>query len=240
MLLEINNLHTYYGLSHILFGISFGVKEGQLVCLLGRNGAGKSTTLKSIIGLTPAKEGSVFFNNQNVAGKQPYQIARLGVGYVPEERLVFPTLTVKENLEVGARLLAKKREIKNHWTLEKVWEIFPGLKSFKDRKGGYLSGGEQQMLTIARTLMGCPDLLLLDEPCEGLAPLIVKMLGRLISDVCASGNTILLAEQNVKFALDISEYGYIIENGTIKYEGSADELKENEEVKSKFLAVGKV
>lgn len=240
MLLDVKDIHTYYGLSHILFGISFGVEEGGLVCLLGRNGAGKTTTLRSIMGLTQPKEGAVLFKDQDIVGREPYQIARLGIGYVPEQRLVFPTLTVKENLEVAARILPKKKEIKNHWALEKIWEAFPALEELKDRKGGYLSGGEQQMLTIARTLMGCPDLLLLDEPCEGLAPLIVKMLGKLIAEVCKAGNTILLAEQNVRFALDIAEHGYIIEKGTIKYEGSAGELKENEEVKSKFLAVGKV
>ena len=239
MLLEAKDVHAYYGLSHILFGISFGVKEGQLVCLLGRNGAGKSTTLRSIIGLVRVKKGKVLFNNRDIAGRQPYQIARLGIGYVPEERLIFPTLTVEENLEVGARVRLKKKQIKNQWSLAKVWEVFPKLESLKDRKGGYLSGGEQQMLTIARTLMGCPDLLLLDEPCEGLAPLIVKMMGQLIGDVCKMGNTILLAEQNVKFALDISEYGYIIENGKIRYAGPATELTQNEDVKSKFLAVGK-
>ena len=239
MLLEAKDVHAYYGLSHILFGISFGVKEGQLVCLLGRNGAGKSTTLRSIIGLVRVKKGKVLFNNRDIAGRQPYQIARLGIGYVPEERLIFPTLTVEENLEVGARVRLKKKQIKNQWSLAKVWEVFPKLESLKDRKGGYLSGGEQQMLTIARTLMGCPALLLLDEPCEGLAPLIVKMMGQLIGDVCKMGNTILLAEQNVKFALDISEYGYIIENGTIRYAGSATELAQNEDVKGKFLAVGK-
>ncbi len=200
MLLEARKVHAYYGLSHILFGISFGVKAGQLVCLLGRNGAGKSTTLRSIIGLVPVKRGAVLFNQRDIAGRQPYQIARMGIGYVPEERLIFPTLTVEENLEVGARVRLKKKQVTNQWSLAKIWEVFPKLESLKDRKGGYLSGGEQQMLTIARTLMGCPDLLLLDEPCEGLAPLIVKMMGRLIVDVCEMGNTILLAEQNVKFA----------------------------------------
>jgi branched-chain amino acid transport system ATP-binding protein len=239
VLLEAKEIHAYYGLSHILFGISLGVKEGQLVCLLGRNGAGKSTTLRSIIGLVRVKKGTVIFNNRDIAGRQPYQIARLGIGFVPEERLIFPTLTVQENLEVGARVKLKKKQVKNQWSLAKIWEVFPKLESLKDRKGGYLSGGEQQMLTIARTLMGCPDLLLLDEPCEGLAPLIVKMMGQLIVGVCKMGNTILLAEQNVKFALDISEYGYIIENGTIRYAGSAPELAQNEEVKTKFLAVGK-
>ena len=164
MLLEAKEIHAYYGLSHILFGISLGVQEGQLVCLLGRNGAGKSTTLRSIIGLVRVRQGAVYFNKQDIAGRQPYQIARLGIGYVPEERLIFPTLTVQENLEVGARVRLKKKQVKNQWSLAKIWDVFPKLESLKDRKGGYLSGGEQQMLTIARTLMGCPDLLLLDEP----------------------------------------------------------------------------
>lgn len=238
MLLELTDVHTYYALSHILFGISFGVEKGSLVCVLGRNGAGKTTTMRSIIGLTKPSKGSVMFKGHNIAGLAPYQIAQRGVGFVPEDRLMFHDLTVKENLEIGARILKKKSEVKILWDLERIWEAFPKLEQLKHRKSGYLSGGEQQMLTIARTLMGNPDLLLLDEPCEGLAPLIVKMLGELIVKISKTGTTILLAEQNIKFALDIAEKGFIIEKGVIMYHGTAQELKDDEEVRNKFLGVG--
>ena len=240
MLLELREVHTHYELSHILFGISLSVEQGRLVCLLGRNGAGKSTTFRSIMGLTPPAQGSILFKGQNIAGRPPHKIARLGIGYVPEERLVFFGLTVRENLDIGARIMARKNGVANTWNLERIWEAFPRLHQMEDRKGGYLSGGEQQMLAIARTLMGNPELLLLDEPCEGLAPLIVKMLGELIVAVSQAGNTILLAEQNARFALDVAELGYIMEKGMIKYYGSAEELRNNEEIKNKFLAVKKV
>ncbi|MFH2126212.1 MAG: ABC transporter ATP-binding protein [Pseudomonadota bacterium] len=238
MLLELKDVHTYYALSHILFGINFGVEKGSLVCVLGRNGAGKTTTMRSIIGLTKPSQGSVLFKGKNIAGLAPYQIAKRGVGFVPEDRLMFHDLTVKENLEIGARILKKKKEVNLLWDMDRIWEAFPKLEQLKHRKSGYLSGGEQQMLTIARTLMGNPDLLLLDEPCEGLAPLIVKMLGELIVKISKTGSTILLAEQNIKFALDITEKGFIIEKGVIMYQGTAQELKDNEEVRNKFLGVG--
>ena len=238
MLLQLTDVHTYYALSHILFGISFGVEEGRLVCILGRNGAGKTTTMRSIIGLTKPREGAILFKGHDLVGLPPYKIAQRGVGFVPEDRLMFPDLSVRENLEIGARILRKKPETPVRWNLERVWEAFPKLEILKHRKSGYLSGGEQQMLTIARTLMGNPELLLLDEPCEGLAPLIVKMLGELIVTISQAGSTILLAEQNVKFALDIAEKGFIIEKGVIKYQGTAQELKDNEEVRRKFLGVG--
>ncbi|MCF8040958.1 MAG: ABC transporter ATP-binding protein [Desulfarculaceae bacterium] len=238
MLLELTDVHTYYALSHILFGISFGVEEGSLVCVLGRNGAGKTTTMRSIIGLTKPSKGAVMFKGKDIAGLAPYQIAQRGVGFVPEDRLMFHDLTVKENLEIGARVLNKKPKVKVLWDLDRVWDAFPKLEQLKHRKSGYLSGGEQQMLTIARTLMGNPDLLLLDEPCEGLAPLIVKMLGELIVKISKTGTTILLAEQNIKFALDIAEKGFIIEKGVIMYHGTAQELMDDEEVRNKFLGVG--
>jgi branched-chain amino acid transport system ATP-binding protein len=238
MLLQLKDVHTYYDLSHILFGINFSVEEGSLVCILGRNGAGKTTTMRSIMGLTKPRKGEVLFRGKNLVGLPPYKVARLGVGFVPEDRLMFPDLSVKENLEIGARILHKKPNAEIKWTLERVWQAFPKLELLKNRKGGYLSGGEQQMLTIARTLMGNPDLILLDEPCEGLAPLIVKMLGELILTIAQTGSTILLAEQNVKFALDIAEKGFIIEKGVIKYQGTAQELKDNDEVRRQFLGVG--
>ena len=233
---EVSDLHSYHGASHILFGISLKIEEGTLVCLLGRNGAGKSTTLQSIMGLVAPKKGSIIFKDQEIKTTPPHEKVRLGIGYVPEEREIFPSLTVQENLEMGTRVLQKKSKVRYQWEIKDIWEIFPSLKDLKNQKGGYLSGGEQQMLTIARTLMTCPDFLLLDEPCEGLAPVVVKSLGRMIVEICNSGCTILMAEQNIKFALTISEYGYVIDKGTIQHQGSVSELKENENIR-KYLTV---
>jgi branched-chain amino acid transport system ATP-binding protein len=237
--LGVNNLHSFYGDSHILFGLTMNVEKGSLVCLLGRNGAGKSTTVRSIMGLTPRRHGSIIFKNQDVIGMAPYQIARLGISYVPEEREIFPSLTVRENLEIGARILLKKAEVNYRWTIEDIWEHFPILNNLRNRKGGYLSGGEQQMLTIARSLMTCPDLILLDEPCEGLAPVLIKDLSESISKIRESGCTILMAEQNVKFAMSISDYGYIIDKGVTKDEGPISELRSNKDIQ-KYLVAGKV
>ena len=236
---EVNDIHTFYGDSHILFGLTMNIDKGKLVCLLGRNGAGKSTTLRSIIGLTPPKKGSIIFKDKDIVGKAPYQIARLGIGYVPEEREIFPSLTVRENLEMGGRILQKKSELNYKWSIDDIWEFFPILNKLRDRKGGYLSGGEQQMLTIARALMTCPDLILLDEPCEGLAPVLVKSLAERIDNIRKSGCTILMAEQNVKFALSISDFGYILYNGVTEQGGTISELRENEDIQ-KYLVAGKV
>ncbi len=230
-MLGLDEIHTFYGQSHILSGISLNVDNGEVVCLLGRNGAGKSTTLKSIIGITPPRLGSIKFKGHDIVGYRPFKIARMGIGYVPEDRRVFPNLTVFDNLEMGSQGIAGKK-----WTTERVFAIFPQLKELQNSKGMELSGGEQQMLTIARTLMGNPELMLLDEPSEGLAPLIVKELRRLIKEIKID-MTILLAEQNAKFAIDLSDRGYIIEKGKIWFHGSIDELKDNEEIKEKYLAV---
>lgn len=232
-MLEVEGIHTFYGLSHILFGVSLRVEPGEVVCLLGRNGAGKTTTLRSIMGLTPPKQGSIRFKGEEITGKEPYLLARKGIGYVPDERRIFADLTVGENLEIAARR-AKGPE---GWDKERVYELFPALKEIESRKAGCLSGGEQKMLAIARALMGNPELLLLDEPTEGLAPLLVRALEERISKLRDAGLTVLLAEQNVRSALKLSDRGYIIDNGQIRYQGSIEELRENEEVRKKYLLV---
>jgi branched-chain amino acid transport system ATP-binding protein len=231
-MLQIEEIHTYYGLSHILFGVSLEIKEGEVVCLLGRNGAGKSTTMKSIIGLTPPKEGLIRFKGQPTAGKKPFMLARMGIGYVPDDRRVFADLTVGENLEISERNMTE-----GGWNKERVYQFFPALDKIDTRRAGYLSGGEQQMLTIARALMTNPDLLLLDEPTEGLAPLIVELLEEQIVKLKEAGLTVLLAEQNLDVALRLSDRGYVIDNGVIRYEGSIEDLKNNEEVRNKYLLV---
>jgi branched-chain amino acid transport system ATP-binding protein len=227
MMLEVEGIHTFYGLSHILFGVSLKVDPGQMVCLLGRNGAGKTTTLKSILGLTPPKEGRIRFNDEDITGKEPYVLVRKGIGYVPDDRRIFADLTVGDNLEIAARR-AKQGE---GWDKDRVYELFPALREMDARNGGLLSGGEQKMLAIGRALMGNPQFLLLDEPTEGLAPALVRILGETITRLKGVGLTVLLAEQNVKFTLRLSEYGYIIDDGRICYEGSVKELTENEEVR---------
>ncbi len=232
-MLEVEEIHTFYGLSHILFGVSLSIESGKVVCLLGRNGAGKSTTLKSIIGLTPPKQGSIRFKEEEIAGKQPYLLVRMGIGYVPDERRIFADLTVADNLEIAER----KVEGGERWDRERVYELFPALKNIASRKGGCLSGGEQKMLAIARALMCNPELLLLDEPTEGLAPTLVKTLEDQIGTLKETGLTVLLAEQNVKTTLRLSEHGYIIDDGKIRYQGSIEELKENEEVRKKYLLI---
>lgn len=229
-MLEVKDIDTYYGMSHILFGVSLTVAPGEVVCLLGRNGAGKTTTLRSIMGLTPPRQGSIKFKGEEIAGKKPYMLVRRGMAYVPGDRRIFADLTVGENLEIAKR---KGGE----WNKERVYQLFPALKGIESRRGGYLSGGEQQMLTIARALMGNPEFLLLDEPTEGLAPLLVKALEERLTKLKEAGLTVLLAEQNVRSALRLSDRGYIIDNGVIRYQGSIKELRENEEIRRKYLLV---
>jgi len=230
--LKVENIHTYYGLSHILFDVSVEVGTGEIVCLLGRNGAGKSTTMRSIMGLTPPKSGRIEFKGVSCAGLKPHLLARMGMGYVPDDRRVFADLTVGENLEISFR---NYRE--NGWDMDRVYTFFPALKAIDRRRAGLLSGGEQQMLSIARALMTNPELLLLDEPTEGLAPLIVSMLEKQILSLKESGLTVLLAEQNLAVALRLSDRGYIIDNGVIRYHGTRDDLKQNEEIRRKYLSV---
>ncbi|MBW2066486.1 MAG: ABC transporter ATP-binding protein [Deltaproteobacteria bacterium] len=226
-MLNVDSIHTFYGLSHILFGVSLKVESHRMVCLLGRNGAGKTTTLKSILGLAPPRAGKIWFKDQDVTGKEPFRLVRMGIGYVPDDRRIFADLTVGENLEIAAR----KTEGRDFWNKERVYELFPSLAGMESRKGGLLSGGEQKMLAIGRALMGNPDFLLLDEPTEGLAPALVKSLGETIIKLKEAGLTVLIAEQNVRFTLSLSDYGYIIDNGRICYEGTVRELMENEEVR---------
>lgn len=233
ILLELNNIHTYHGKSHILFGVSLAVNQGIIVGLMGRNGAGKSTTLKSIIGIVPPKSGSINFQGERVNGLAPFRIARKGIGYVPEDRRVFSDLTVYENLEIMA---PKKPKGTVPWTIEKIFEIFPKLDILKSSRGMELSGGEQQMLTIARALMASPNFLLLDEPAEGLAPLIVQELGKLIRRI-SEEITILLAEQKLPFILDLIDYGYIIDEGKIVFKAEVEELRNNKAIKEKYLGV---
>jgi branched-chain amino acid transport system ATP-binding protein len=234
MILEVNNIYTAYGLSQILFGVSLKVQEGEVISLLGRNGVGKTTTLRSIMGLTPPQSGSIKWRGEEIAGKPTYEISRLGIGFVPEDRRIFSDLTVWENLDVAIQPGRKKENV---WTLERVFDLFPALKPIQSRKGGYLSGGEQQMLTIARTLMSNPDLLLLDEPSEGLAPLVVQQLGEQIAKLRREGMTILLCEQNQRFSLDLSDRLYILEKGTIKYEGTVQDFLKDEKIGRTYLAV---
>ena len=226
-MLEVEGIHTFYGLSHILFDVSLKVDAGQVVCLLGRNGAGKTTTLKSIMGLKSPSRGRILFNKENITGRAPYRLARKGIGYVPDDRRIFADLTVGDNLEIAAR--QGPGSVK--WDKEKVYDLFPALKSMDSRGGGLLSGGEQKMLAIARALMTNPQFLLLDEPTEGLAPALINSLGERIKKLKEIGLTVLLAEQNIRFTLGLSDYGYIIDNGRICYQGPVDELTDNEEVK---------
>jgi len=232
-MLEVEGIHTFYGLSHILFDVSLKVSRGEIVCLLGRNGAGKSTIMRSIMGLTPPRKGKILYRGEDVTGRKPYLMARMGIGYVPDDRRVFADLTVGENLEISERYRGQTGE----WNMERVYEFFPPLKHIDSRKAGFLSGGEQQMLTIARALMTNPEFLLLDEPTEGLAPLIVTMLENQILALKETGLTVLLAEQNQRSALKLSERGYIIDNGVIRYHGNIEQLRENEEVRRKYLLV---
>jgi len=232
-MLEVKDIHTYYEKSHILFGISIEVQKGKIVGLLGRNGAGKSTTLKSIIGIVPPKAGSIRFKGEEITKLPPYKICHKGIGYVPEDRRVFSDLTVYENLEIMG--LWKQKQ-KPNWTIARLFDIFPRLAVLKNNRGMELSGGEQQMLTIARTLRTEPSLLLLDEPAEGLAPLIVQELAFLIRKI-SQEVTILIAEQNLPFVLSLIHSGYIIDEGRIVYHASVEEFKENQMIKEKYLGV---
>ncbi len=233
--LDLKDVSTHYGTSHILFGVSLKVTEGEVVCLLGRNGAGKTTTIRTIMGLVQASSGNITFSGTVLNGLAPHDIARLGIGYVPDERLIFPDLTVRENLEIAAKrgLDMNVRQ----WTVERIYELFPILAPLDGNLGGYLSGGEQQMLTVGRTLMGNPSLVLLDEPVEGVAPLVVEELGRQFKLLKTMGLTILFAEQNLQFATDISDRAYIIEKGRIRYHGTIEELERNRDVQEKYLMI---
>lgn len=229
-MLDVSRIHTFYDTSHVLFDVSFKLQKGELVGLLGRNGAGKSTTLRSIMGLTPPKQGRITYNGEDVTGQKPHILSRMGIGYVPDDRRVFADLSIDDNLEIVHRT-------KTDWGKERVYSLFPALKEIRTRLGGNLSGGEQQMLTIGRALMSSPDLLLLDEPTEGLAPLVVRQLEKQILALKKTGISILLSEQNVKSALKLIDRVYVIDNGYIRYEGTAVEFNQNAEIKRKYLMV---
>ncbi|WP_206438686.1 MULTISPECIES: ABC transporter ATP-binding protein [unclassified Bosea (in: a-proteobacteria)] len=234
MMLEIEGLNAYYGRAHILHGVGFSMGRGEVLALMGRNGAGKSTTMKAVMGLVPPQAGRVTFEGHTIVGREPFEIARLGIGYVPEERRVFSELSVMENLSVAQR---PKREGAPHWTPERLFQLFPNLGRMRDRPGGAMSGGEQQMLTIARTLMGNPKLVLLDEPSEGLAPVIVEEMAKTILALKSEGLSVLISEQNLHFAGSVADRATIIEKGLIRFTGTMDELKADEAVRAQYLSV---
>jgi branched-chain amino acid transport system ATP-binding protein len=233
-MLQVEALNTHYGRAHILQGMSLQVGSGEVRVLLGRNGAGKSTTMKSIIGLVRPTGGHIRFDGQEIAGEEPHRIARRGLGYVPEDRRVFADLTVMENLEVGKQ---PARGGMRPWTAERLFELFPNLGRMRDRPGGRMSGGEQQMLTIARTLMGNPRLVLLDEPSEGLAPVIVEQMAKAILALKGEGLTILLAEQNLHFAGGVADSATVVEKGRVVWSGTMAELRADEAARTQYLAV---
>jgi len=235
VILELEKVVAVYDLSMVLQGVSLSVDSGEIVALLGRNGAGKTTTLRSIMGLVRVPSGSMRFRDLELRGKPPHKIARLGIGYVPDDRRIFPDLSVEENLALAARLSSQKSA--GMWTVDRVYELFPILREFHARKGSLLSGGQQKLLAIGRALVTNPRLLLLDEPSEGLGPLIVRDLLRVLKEIRNSGITILLADQNLKFARQVAQRGYIIDKGLILYQGAMDDIWRNEDVVRRYLVV---
>ncbi|HEY4066387.1 MAG TPA: ABC transporter ATP-binding protein [Burkholderiaceae bacterium] len=239
VLLEAKALNAWYGAAHILFDVDLQVNRGEVVALMGRNGAGKSTTLKALMGMLAKRKGSVAFMGHDIAKREPHAIARLGMGYVPEDRRVFADLSVVENLEVGKQPPRTWADgsAAPLWTPEKLFKLFPNLGEMPERPGGRMSGGEQQMLTVARTLMGNPYLVLLDEPSEGVAPVIVEQMVQMILELKGQGVSILLSEQNMHFAALVSDRAYVLEKGQIRYQASMAELSANEEVRRTYLSV---
>jgi branched-chain amino acid transport system ATP-binding protein len=233
-LLTVENLNAWYGRAQVLFDLGLEVHRGEVVALMGRNGAGKSTTMKAVMGLLERKRGSVQFIGHNIAGLDPFRIARLGLGFVPENRRIFTGLTVVENLEIGRQ---PPRPDIPEWTHEKLFRLFPNLGEMPGRMGGSMSGGEQQMLSVSRTLMGNPYLMLLDEPSEGVAPVIVEQMAGMILELKEKGVSILLSEQNLHFAELVSDRAYVLEKGQIRFEGSMEELAENQQVRKAYLEV---
>jgi branched-chain amino acid transport system ATP-binding protein len=232
--LVVDGIHTAYGLSQVLFGVSLEVKAGECIALIGRNGVGKTTTMRSIIGLTAPRSGRVVWKGQDIAGLGPHRICRAGIGFVPEDRRIFPELSVWENLDIARRAGANG---KTTWQEEQVFALFPDLAEIRDRRGGVLSGGQQQMLTIARTLMGNPELLLLDEPSEGLAPLIVELLRQRVADLKSTGLSIVLAEQNLQFVMALADRVYILEKGEVRFTGTPADLQADKRIVQQYLTV---
>ena len=232
MMLDVRGLHAFYGQSHILHGVDLSVDDGEIVSLLGRNGVGRSTTCKAIMGLVPP-QGEIHFRGKNISGMRSDLIARAGIGYVPEDRLVFPTLTVRQNLELGLKRAGKF----GRWTFDDVFRLFPNLDARQNNLAGVLSGGEQQMLTMCRTLMGDPDLVLIDEPTEGLAPLLVEQVGVLLAEIASRGVAILLVEQKLTIALKISHRLYVMGHGHIVFEGTPADLNANAAIRREWLEV---
>ncbi len=232
MMLDVRGLHAFYGQSHILHGVDLRVDDGEIVSLLGRNGVGRSTTCKAIMGLVPP-QGEVLYRGKNIAGMRSDLIARAGIGYVPEDRQVFPTLTVRQNLELGLKKSGKF----GRWTFDDVFRLFPNLAARQNNAAGVLSGGEQQMLTMCRTLMGDPDLVLIDEPTEGLAPLLVEQVGVLLAEIASRGVAILLVEQKLTIALKISHRLYVMGHGQIVFEGTPAELGADSDIRREWLEV---
>jgi branched-chain amino acid transport system ATP-binding protein len=231
MLLQVTGIHTYYGLSHVLHGVELGVGEGEVVALLGRNGAGKTTTLRSIMGLTPPTEGRVTFKGETISGLAPYAVARRGIAYVPETREIFSLLTVQENLSLAAKPASR-------WNLDKVLGWFPALQALLRRKGGELSGGQQQMAVIGRALMTGPELLLLDEPSQGLAPVVVNTVLAMLRDLKRERLSTLIVEQSVKLAMELADRIYILSNGAIVFHGTPAELARRPELLERHMGVG--
>ena len=235
-LLNVSDLHGYYGKSHVLHGVNLHVNAGEIVCLLGRNGVGRSTTAKAVMGQVLAK-GSIRFKGADILGMKAYEIARLGIGYVPEDRSIFPDLTVRQNLMLGVQDTKAHLRGECRWTIDDMYALFPRLKERDGTPGGVLSGGEQQMLTLCRTLMGDPDLIMIDEPTEGLAPKIVELVGQFLKEVKNRGISILLIEQKLAIALDISERLYLMGHGHIVFEGTPADLKSNDAIRKEWLEV---
>jgi branched-chain amino acid transport system ATP-binding protein len=236
-MLSVSGLRVFYGRAQVLFDLDAEVPRGRVVALMGRNGAGKSTTMKAVMGLLPVAAGSVAFEGRELTGLDPYRIARLGIGSVPEDRRVFPDMTVDENLEVGRRPPAEGSQGARAWDREAIYTLFPNLRELRARRAGQTSGGEQQMLALARTLMGNPRLLLLDEPSEGLAPVIVQQMARAIQRLKRQGLTVLLSEQNLRFAHAVADEAVVIEKGRVRFSGSIKELEADEALKRAYLAV---
>lgn len=236
MLLKVNDLHTYYDKSHILHGISMQLNKGELTCLLGRNGVGKTTTMNSIMGVTKPSSGSIVFNGNPIQGLPSYEVAKLGIGIVPETRRIFGSLTVHENLLIGQKKRANS-DVSDHWDIKKIYDWFPMLEKRRNNKGKNLSGGEQQVLTVARTLMGNPSLILVDEPTEGLAPLIVKDVLDMLGKIRKSGISILMVEQNFNAAVKVADRFYIMGKGKIVFEGDRKALLEAEDIRKTYLEV---